>query len=70
MLKSQSTFSCKVGQAARANLGRALHSLFCMEESDGPFFVDQVAAAILTGGCALPDEFDDLRRCERWVKGK
>jgi len=47
-----------------------LHSLFCREESDRPFFVDQVAAAILTRGCASPDEFDDLRRCERRVEGK
>jgi hypothetical protein len=64
------TSSCKVRQAPRANLGRALHSLFCREESDGPFFVDQVPAAILTGGCASSNEFDNLLRGERWVEGK
>jgi len=48
----------------------ALRSLLRLQKSDGPFFVNQVASAIFAGSCALSDQFDDLRGCERRVERK
>ena len=70
MLESQSTPRAKFGRRRRADLGQALPSLVRLHESDGPLFINQVVSAIFTGGCALPDELDDLRGVERRVERK
>src|SRR5208282_3321045 len=47
---------------------RTTTSLLRLQKSDGPFFVNEVASAILAGAGALPDELDDLRGRERRVE--
>lgn len=42
----------------------------CYSQSHGALFVDEMAPAVLAGGCALSDELDHLSGCKRRIEDK